>query len=42
MRLLVILVVLPIGLAVFQSYRNPCYWHGWSQAVDWVACLSKV
>ena len=42
MRLLVIVAILLIGLAVFQSYRNHCYWHGRSQAVEWFACVAKI
>ena len=42
MRLLVIAVILLVGLAVSQSYRNHCYWHGWSQAGEWVTCLAKI
>jgi hypothetical protein len=42
MRLLLIVVILLIGLAVFQSYRNHCYWHGRSQAANWAACLTRI
>jgi hypothetical protein len=42
MRLLLIVVILLVGLAVLQSYRNHCYWHGRSQAADWVVCVTKI
>jgi hypothetical protein len=42
MRLLMVVVLVLIGLAVFQSNRNHCYWHGESQAADWVACLTRL
>jgi hypothetical protein len=40
MRLLLISVILLVGVVVLQSYRNHCYWHGLSQAPEWVACLT--
>jgi hypothetical protein len=41
MRLLLISVILLVGVVVVQSNRNHCYWHGLSQAADWVDCLTR-
>lgn len=42
MRLLILVVIVLVGLAVFQSNRNHCYWHGLSQAPEWVACVTRI
>jgi hypothetical protein len=39
MRLLVVVLVLIIGLIVFQAERFNCYWHGIDQVMQWASCL---
>ena len=35
-----IFIVIMTGLAVIQSERNHCYWHGSENALPWLSCLT--
>jgi hypothetical protein len=42
LRGLFVFVVLMAGLALIQSVRNDCYWHGLDNWPSWVYCVGKI
>ena len=42
MRALLVFLAIMAGVALFQSQRNHCYWHGDANWVEWVYCLIKL
>ena len=42
LRGLIVFVMVMAGLALFQSGRNGCYWHGMENWTAWVWCVGKI
>ncbi|HEX2448729.1 MAG TPA: hypothetical protein VHK26_11195 [Methyloceanibacter sp.] len=37
-----VFVIVMGGLALIQSERNHCYWHGIENWAEWVDCVGKI
>jgi hypothetical protein len=41
-RSLIVFLIVMAGLALYQSDRNGCYWHGLASWAKWVYCVGTI